>query len=230
MLLVTLAHPAAHARLPEAAMRLPAELSSAERLPVEGRQGWKLLEQLRFGDVLVHRVERSLTKGDDVKVLFFRGSKRRQTFGCAVSERGQPGWQVLAATDLRRRAFDGDFTFELRNESGFSALLVPAGEGGAEWTLDLREKGEMPLAGTLRGAGERIEVRGTNKLAGTPLRLGETAGYVFERGGRALAAVEVINRGAVWLSPDLDPALRPAIVAAVASLLLFEELRPTLPE
>lgn len=41
---------------------------------------------------------------------------------------------------------------------------------------------------------------------------------------------EVINAGAVWLSPDLDPALRAPVTAAISALLLFEELRKTLPE
>ena len=75
-----------------------------------------------------------------------------------------------------------------------------------------------------------VAVKGTDRLAGTPLPLGETAGYIFEQAGKPIAAVEVINNGAVWLSPDLDPALRGPVTAAISSLLLFEELRKTLPE
>ncbi len=45
-----------------------------------------------------------------------------------------------------------------------------------------------------------------------------------------LAAVEVLNNGAVWLSPKTDAAHRGPILAALSALLLFEELRPTLPE
>jgi hypothetical protein len=75
-----------------------------------------------------------------------------------------------------------------------------------------------------------ITVQGTNRLAGTFLPLGETSGYSFAAAGKTLAAVEVINNGAVWLAPDLDPALRGPVTAAIASLLLFEELRKTLPE
>ncbi len=86
------------------------------------------------------------------------------------------------------------------------------------------------MQGTLSQGNQVLAVRGTNRLAGTPFPLGDTSGYVFEAGGRTIAAVEVINNGAVWLSPGLDPALCGPVTAAISALLLFEELRATLPE
>lgn len=220
----------ADAKLRRASMRLPAELSHAERWEVEGRHGWKFLERLTFGDYLVHHVDRSLTKGSDLQILFYAGSKRRQTFGFTLSENGEPAWSGAAATNLRRRAVDLGLEIELRNKSGFSARLSPVGNPEAYWTLELSERSERPLSGSLWTGGRSIAVQGTDALARTPLPLGETSGYIFSVNGRPVAAVEVLNKDAVWFAADLEPALRGPIAAATAALLLFEELRPTLPE
>lgn len=231
-LVATLATLPLHAGLKEAAMAVPAELAAAPRLSVQGRQGWKLTERLAFGDFTVTNVQRSLTKGSDLQVLFYEGSKRRQTFGFALNEGGKPLGRGAAATNLHRRALESDdgFAIELRNRSGFSARLIPAATPQAEWTLELSEKHEKPLEGALRQGNRIIAVSGTNRLAGTRFPLGETSGYVFTVNNRPVAAVEVINQGAVWLAPNLDADLRVPIVHAAAALLLFEELRPTLPE
>ena len=222
----------AQAKLKEAALKLPAELAQAPRLPVQGRQGWKLTERLKFGDFSVHDVRRSITKGSDLQIIFYEGSKRRQTFGFTLSEGDTPLWRGAAATNLHRRALESDdgFAIELRNKSGFAARLSPMRATDKSWTLELTEKGESPLQGTLSQGNQVIAVKGTNRLSGTPFPLGDTSGYVFASGGRAVAAVEVINEGAVWLSPNLDPTLRAPVTAAISALLLFEELRATLPE
>jgi hypothetical protein len=220
--------------LPEAAMQLPESLAAAERLPVQGRQGWKNVERLAFGTWSVHDVQRSLTKGSDlfaaIPGLAYEGSKRRQTFGFTLSGDGTTPWRGAAATNLRRRAVDVGVDIEFQNKSGFTAGLIPAGDPTQAWTLELTEKHEHPLTGTLSHAGRSITVKGTNRLAGTPIPLGETSGYIFELAGKPIAAVQVINDGAVWFSPDLDPALRGPVTAAISALLLFEELRKTLPE
>ncbi|AOS43259.1 hypothetical protein Verru16b_00302 [Lacunisphaera limnophila] len=233
LLALLCALPAA-AALKEAALRLPDALATAPRLPVQGRQGWKLLERLEFGGLTVHDVQRSLSKGGDLAIaipgLGYEGSKRRQTFLFKVDGPDLPAWRGAAATNLRRRALDVGVDLELHNKSGFMALLSPDAQADVQWTLDLQEKGERPLVGTLSRDDVIVTVTGTNKLAGTILPLGETTGYIFEVKGRPLAAVEVINHGAVWFAPDLDPALRAPVTTAISSLLLFEELRQTLPE
>ncbi len=221
----------APARLKPAELRLPEELAAAERLPVSGRQGWKLLERLAFGDVRVGAVERSLTKGSDLGILFYAGSRRRQSFGFTVHPGDGEPWRGAAATNLRRRAVEVDgFSVAFREKTGFSARLVPGDRADEAWTLELKQRWDGPLAGTLRGGGREFAVRSSDRLAGTPLRLGEPAGYLVEDAGRAVAAAEVVGDGAVWLSPGLAASDRGPVVAALAALLLLEELRPTLPD
>lgn len=217
----------------EAQMRLPEALAAAPRLPVTGRQGWKRNQRLQFGAVRIFDVDRSLSKGGDLGILFYRGSKRRQRFGFSVAEGEGAVWRGAAATNLRRRtlgeAADGG-AIALTDRSGFGAHLAPADAPQDLWVLELSERWERSLRGTLRGAGGVFTVKGTNRLAGTPLPMGETSGYAIEWGSQVLAAVEVINDGAVWIAPDLRPEHRAPLMAAIAALLLFEDLRATLPD
>ncbi|MBL9216730.1 MAG: hypothetical protein JNG83_14730 [Opitutaceae bacterium] len=228
---VMLAQPSeAHAKLRAAAMSLPAELAGAERLPVTGRQGWKRVERLAYGAFRVSEVRRSLTKGGSLHIIIYDGAKARQTFGFRVAEDEGEAWRGEAETTARRRALNVGVEVEMRNRSAFGARLAPEARPEEAWLLKLGETRERPLAGTLERGGQVVTVRGTNRLAGTPLPLGETAGYVFSLADRPLAAVEVINDGAVWLAPDLPAELRGPVTSAIASLLLFEELRRTFPE
>jgi hypothetical protein len=224
----------ATAKLKETAMRLPEDLAATDRLPVRGRQGWKFVERVQFGECDVYEVRRSLTKGGDLRVgrvTFYEGNKRRQTFGFTLAGPDGAVWHGGAATNVRRHALERDgFEIALRDKSGFMARLEPDAAPENGWTLDLAETFDRPLKGTLNSGARTITVTGTSKLAGTPLPLDETTGYVFESGGTPVAAVEVINNGAVWISPAIDAADRAPVTAAVAALLLFEELRKTLPE
>lgn len=218
------------AKLKEAAMRLPPELNGTERLAVAGRQGWKNVERLTFGGYLVNNVDRSYTKGSSLQILFYEGAKARQSFAFYAQGDDMETWRGEAETTAHRRALDFDVEIELRNKSGFGARLSPLSRPEEVWTLKLAEKREKPFEGDLSRGTQTVKVRGTNKLAGTFFALGETAGYIFEVAGKPVAAVEVINDGAVWLSPDLAKELRPPVTAAISSLLLFEELRKTFPE
>ena len=92
--------PAAGAK--PAAMLLPAELAQTQRLPVSGRQGWKGVEKLTFGDTRVFDVDRSLSRGSDLGILLYEGSKRSQTFGFSMAEGSGAVWRGAAATDVHR--------------------------------------------------------------------------------------------------------------------------------
>ena len=221
--------PAAGAK--SAAMLLPAELAHLQSSPVSGRQGWKLNETLTFGSTRVFNVDRSLSRGNDLGILFYQGSKRRQTFGFSMVDGSGDVWRGAAATNLRRHALaDSGISIEVSNKSGFAAHLSPQDRPQELWVMELAEQGEQPLKGSLRHNDVVYAVTGTNKLAGTRLPLEGTSGYVVALDGEALAAVEVINNGAVWVAPHLSAEQRQPLLAAVSALLLFEDLRATLPD
>jgi hypothetical protein len=108
---------------------------------------------------------------------------------------------------------------------GSSPLLVCGYEhAGARSVLTLARSGniEPTLRGQLRDAtGAALEVRSLHRARGSSIPSGDPFGYEILRDGRRVAIVETINRGRVWIDPNV--ADRDALAAAAAALLLFRD-------
>lgn len=207
-----------------ARMPLPETLATAERYPVEGRQGWKVHEQLRFGPFEAHGIERSWVRGGDLEVIGLEFNRRGQQYAFTLHEDGHARWEVACEASLRRRIIDGeDIETTLRDRSRLDCTFRTA--GAAHWTLALTDRRDRPLEGSLEGAGGTFVVRGTRKLQGG-LPADFTTGYEILVEQRPVAAVEVVGDGAVWLSTDDE---RSVMAAVAAALLLLEDLRAHLP-
>jgi hypothetical protein len=213
-----------------ARMPVPAGLEAAPRLDVQGRQGMRIRQQLRFGPYETHELQRSWTLGRDLSVRPVSASGRRQRFEFTLREEGRPIWRAdCQATLVRAGATVGGVEIDPLDRSTLECRLDGAGDTGEHWNLSMSEQYERPLAGAARQGAATVEVRGTNRLDGA-LSAAQTTGYEITEGGRALAAVEVVNDGAVWLRPDLGAERRGMLAALAAALLLVEELRETLGE
>lgn len=213
-----------------AQMQLPQTLAAAQRMPVEGRQGWKLNERLHFGPFEAHDVRRSWTRGRDGRILVVSGSRRDQRYSFVLREGGQDHWRAECQAGLAVVSIDaGVVEIEPTNRSALDCRMQSLREPAEYWQLVLAESRERPLSGTMRGRETTLEVKGTNRFErGLPTQM--TTGYEIADAQRTLAAVEVVNSGAVWLQSDLDPARRNVLSAAAAALLLLEDLRETLPD
>jgi hypothetical protein len=212
------------ARLP-----LPETLSTAERMPVSGRQGFRIKQRLRFGPYQAHRVTRSGTQGRDRGTTeTARETERRQTYAFTLREGEQDYLYVACHASLARVLIEtGVIDLHPADESALYCNLQPLDDASAAWELDLRETLGRPLAGTLSYRDVRIDVAGTNRLE-RGLPMGSTTGYDFRDGDEAVGAVEVINSGAVWLGENLGPERRRLLAASAAALLLHEDLRESL--
>lgn len=214
-----------------ARMPLPQELSASQRLSVEGRQGVKIRERLRFGTWEAADVDRSWIRGRDIPVQQLERNRRREELAFELREAGTRRATARCETSLllqgihlpRGGRIDPD------DRSTVSCAIAPTG-GGASWHLDLSERQGRTLEGVLRADATEIQVSGTDRLEGGRLPAGFTTGYTLGVAGRTVAAVEVLNDGAVWLHPSIDPDVRAAVAAAAAALLLIADLRETLDE
>ena len=220
----------AHA-IATARMRLPEPLAAVEALPVRGRQGWKLGQELFFEGYLIHDVKRSWTQGADFRLSTYENNQRRQDYSFTLSDKDGPVWigncQVVAG---RNRLEQDGFEADLGRASQLKAQFAPLADPTETWELSLLEEGGTPLRGTLKRGKTVLPVRGTDRLAGSPLALDETTGYAFEWERQSVAAVDVLNDGAVYLHPDLAEEHRRPVVSAIAALLLLEALYPSMPE
>lgn len=62
-----------------------------------------------------------------------------------------------------------------------------------------------------------------HRFAGSPIPSGDPIGYEIVDGDRALAAVETINRGRVWIAHEVSEEERARIASVATALLLADE-------
>ena len=222
-----------HARGAEARVAIdPALAAATEPLSVQGANPRRWDKPVAFGPYRTGVVRDRGTIGWSVQVLRLgaSGSKRPYAFtleaptgtvDAECHEKGLEAWHEPSGVSV-----------DLRAAAGKPALVCafrPTGEGGGTgtWVLELAAARKITggFVGALRptdpSAGGSLTVRSLHGLEGTPIPLGSPAGYVLERDGRPVAAVEAINAGRVWVpsAAEADPG---AIPAALAALLLFQ--------
>ncbi len=210
-----------------ARMAVPAELSDAPELAVQGRQGWRIRQTLRFGDYAAGAISRSSTRTEsDPRVLGSR-ERARQRYHFRFREGETELWRVecanRAGVSRSRLPVVGEVTHG--DTASLECTLARAGEGTEVWRLALGAgRGGEEMRGTLSGQAGRYELAPTAGLQGSRFQGGDETGYVFLDGGRPAAAVDVLGNGRVRLSPALDADRRGLLAAAAAAILLRDEL------
>ena len=216
---------------------VPATLANVARMPVTGRQGWKIGERLSFGPYVADSVRRSWTSGADFSYGPSGGpmnarSRRKQSFAFVQRDAGGAPVSASCETRLRQRAVESKVVdVQLEDASTLDCRLVPGADTLLAWTMALAERRDVPLEGTLvRAADGRAvyRVRGTNRLQGAAFATGQTTGYELLQGERTVGMVDVTNDGAVTLAPSLPDGARRVLAASASALLLLEELRGTM--
>jgi hypothetical protein len=214
-----------------ARMSLPANLAAeAREMACRGRQGFKFNEAFEFEPFKVLDVHRSWTTVRDWDAGWIASARARQRYEFTTWEPRGPFWDGRCvvgaeATSLELRDFlGGDLEVEV---TGIQSLLGLLKERGTKkpWKLVLGQStGEQSLGGVLEKDDVRITIEGRHDLAQTPLPIYEAAGYILTLKGEAVAAVEVINKGAVWIHPGVSPEIRGVLAAAASALLLYQDL------
>lgn len=208
---------------------LPDTLAATQRLSVEGRQGSRIKEHLRFGPYEAYSIDRSWVKGRDLQILAYEGNRRKQQYTFVLREGTTEHWSVSCEAFLRAQTIHTEIIeVELTNRTDVACRFRSPDDPVGDWRLDLTEDGDQPLEGRLSQGDAVLDVRGTRALE-KGLRAETTTGYHLLQAGRAVAAVEVINDGAVWLPDEAPPGLRHVLSATAAALLLLEDLRAHLP-
>jgi hypothetical protein len=134
------------------------------------------------------------------------------------------------AIDCHTREFViGRNGFNFDPTLGRSPLLVCGfDEAGARTTLLLSKTGraEPSLRGEIRSVGADgppLTVSSIHRAAGSVIGSPEPFGYEIRSGERVVGIVETVNRGRVWIDPELDRAEQDKLAAAAAALLLFRD-------
>lgn len=207
-------------------MEVPPELASAEPLEVSGSNPRTWNRPIGFGSYRTSTVREGVEFSWSVEAFGVRGGQARAPYRLVLEGPGGSSWEVECRT-RSIEAWRGGWSLDLTEL--FAPRLVCGVSGAADGRLArlvLGSKGYQ-LRGVVHdpatsqvGPGV-LTVRSVHRLEGTRVPSGEPAGYVLERDGRPIAAVEVLNRGRVWLAPYLDAGTSQTAAATVAALLLF---------
>lgn len=219
---VLLALTAALAACTPAQMRLPAALGdSGERLEFTGIGGGQR-GQFVAGPYS-GRFDRSLER------FSFAPLAQRSGHGDFIISGPEISSTIEGRCDMRERALDFgsvemtvrpmayrcDFTAEDRPIPARFELQEVVGAGSAITRSERR--GEIALGG------EVVQFRSVHHLAGTSLTSLTPVGYVFERRGQPVGALELTGRPALILPPRIDPGVaRTVTVAATALAIMWD--------
>ena len=213
-----------------ARMALPGFLEErTEAYACVGRQGFRFGEDFSFGPYQVHEVRRGWMQRVEWDLAFAEGSARRQEFEYMLHAPDGNRWQGHAVTGVRKqdvsgRVGGGEWRWDLAADMNF---LVHIEDERQEqfWTLAMAEgRGDTVMHGELSDGHQVYRVEGTHRLAGTTMPLLDPAGFIIYKDRRAVAAVEVINQGMVYVDRDLDSIERDVLAVAATALLLYRDI------
>jgi hypothetical protein len=163
-----------------------------------------------------------------MRILSYERERRDQRFSYTLAAGGTEVWDVDCKATLRTRGFEvRGVEIDPEDKSSLDCRMRGTDDQNERWRMLVEEEHDRPMNGTLASDDRRIEVVGTNRIAGGIVPMAGATGYEIRDGGVTLAAVEVINDGRVWIRAPRDEAL---LAAAAAGLLLLEDLRATLTE
>jgi hypothetical protein len=214
-----------------ARMALPTNLSgNVPEMVCRGRQGFKFNEAFDFLPFQVRDVHRSWTTIREGGAEWLGAAKAKQRYEFTVGELGGPAWEGRCAVGAEvmelelRKVFGGKLEIDLRSDQTLFGTLRERIDR-EPWLLALGQAyGERALHGVLERGDLKIAISAQHRLAQSSMPVMEAAGYLLSLRGETVAAVEIINRGAVWIHPGVAPEIRGALAAAAAALLLHQDL------
>ena len=223
--------PLALAGCSTARMAIPAELETrSDVYPCVGRGGFSVAEKFSFGPYEVFNVRRGWTRRVAWSIAPYERARARQQYEFSLRMPSGRRWHGQAATgvrkqDLKDAGAGGELTWGLARDVNFVAVLGLANQTNG-WTLALaEERGGILLNGTLTDGQAKYRIEGTRQLAGTSMPLMENAGFLIYDGNRLVAAVDLVNAGAVHFDKALpDLIQREPLAAAAAALLLYRDI------
>lgn len=203
-------------------------------MPVSGREVMGMDRAIAFGSYRTAGVSRSWTSttgfGAAWGNLDYSNLSASQRYQFNLVAPGAPPMFCQCSVGARQQWLDlgmgrgGELNMQLAGQDSLACALVPA-DGGPPWRLVLGRSGSAAaFTGVLASNQKAFALRGSQRLAGTSIPLGEAAGYEFLHAGQPVAAVEVINDGAVFLPPGPPDDDRRALAAAAAAILLHMQI------
>lgn len=198
--------------------------ASAQAMPVSGRQGWLVKQQLSFGEFTSSPVKRGWTFGYNIPfIVRFSGAREKLGFGIQNSAGDQA--ELFCLGKLREYdlpVLNKAFEVNLKTTDVFTCGIALADQSFEFYSENLHQNPRFgAITGQVQGPGVDWSIRPVSSLEGGQSSWSTTAlGYELVQDGRVIAAVETLNDGRVWINPAL-PESQQLIIAGVAAALLL---------
>jgi hypothetical protein len=215
--------------------------SAAMPMPVKGRQGWLLNQQLSFGPYQTDQVQRGWTFSYGVDLFLTELQGAKQKFSFTLQDEKAQRYTVMSAHQLRGLSIPADrfapqarpavqelLSFTIQTQDMMAATLYDHQQEQIWHMLmmhpeDFRKNGKY--VGLLTNEKDTpIQVVPVRKLSGQKSWGGDIVGFEFQQDGKSLAAVELLNQGKVWIDNTLTDDMQSLLAAACATLLLQQEI------
>jgi hypothetical protein len=202
--------------------------SQADAMPVHGRQGWLVNQQLDFGSYTTSPVKRSWTFGYNIPfIVRFSGAKEKLGFNMQ-DDAGQQA-ELFCLGKLREidlPVFNRSFEANLKTTDVFTCAVALGDQSFEFYSENLNQNPRFKTTtGQIMGPGMNLVIQSVSQLEGGQSSWSTTAlGYELVDDGKVLAAVETLNDGRVWISPQLSSQQQLVTAGIAAALLLRSSL------
>ena len=217
-------------------MALPPDLpGDATVLAVEGRALSAFGGSFQFGPYQVTDIHRGWTKGSGSSISIgeteLSSSKAKQKYRFSFTGPDRTTWNAQCATvadwsDMETGGLlGGRFRIQFSSNQQLVCTLDQNGGGKRSNLVMARSLNkDTKLQGVMVDDAARIDVSVTYNIDGTPIPVSDPTGFVFHIEGRPVGAVQVFNKGTVWIDNAVTPEVRTALAATSAILLLYQDM------
>lgn len=203
--------------------------SQAQELPIEGRSALKPNGNFKIGDYTVANVHRGWRNMGGFSIFSYNNVKARQQYQFSLQSGQNSEWYVFGASKLHEKSLKSNtgLTIQLAPNREYYASHFTSPQSG-QWHLLTVDPGNYikrnKFEGELSNGTTTFNILPVYNFEGKTLPMSEIIGYEFRLGDKTIGAVQVINNGKVWLTPETDEDTRMVLASAMASLLLYEKL------
>lgn len=201
----------------------------ATMMTVKGRQGWMVNQKLTFGNYQTSRVDRSWTKGYDFPfIIRFTGAKEKLNY-TVLDDRGNKA-TVFCLGKLREQdllIFRKYFDLNIKVKDAFTGSVALDTKTSYDfYVANLNQNNWFKEAlGWIKHDDQLIAIDPIKHLRNGKRMLGmQVPGFEFVMDGKVVGAVEVLNKGKIWVDERLEPQQKLVLVSVATALLLRSEL------
>lgn len=217
-------------------------VSQSVVMPVEGRQGLLLNQKLSFAQYHTDGIRRGWTKSSDLDLFIIGLERAKEKYSFRIADENAQAYQVWCASKIQgveiplSRFINGAapssardfFSFVVQTKDIFSATLLNDQER-MPWYLVVANRDDFRKRGKYVGVltdnqNQTIEIVPVRKLQNQKTVGMDIVGFEFHENDQVIGAVEVLNRGKVWINKGVASDRKLLLAAASTALLLQNEL------